>query len=163
MAVIVGLIMVLGAVLLGFNMAGGHVGALIHLSEFVTIGGASFGALIIMSPKKVLMDLVRGFAQVVKGSPYNKATYAELFELLYSLTRLVRREGALALDAHVNNPKDSALFQKYPRIHRDHHVVEFLCTGLSAVVDGKADGAELTAALEEEIGVVEREHHAAIS
>jgi chemotaxis protein MotA len=163
MVVIGGCLFVLVAVLVGFTMAGGHVGALIHLSEFVTIGGASFGALIIMSPKKVLMDLVRGFAQVVKGSPYNKATYAELFELLYSLTRLVRREGALALDAHVNNPHDSALFQKYPRIHRNHHAIEFLCTGLSAVVDGKADGVELTAAFDEEIKVVVREHHAAIA
>src|SRR5947209_3824060 len=107
MVVIGGCLLVLVAVLVGFTMSGGHLRALIHLSEFVTIGGASFGALIIMSPKKVLTDLVRGIVQVVKGSPYNKAVYAELFELLYTLTRLVRREGALALDAHVNNPHES--------------------------------------------------------
>src|SRR5438270_9625270 len=106
MAVIVGLIMVLGAVLLGFNMAGGHVGALVHLSEFVTIGGSSFGALIIMSPKKVLVDLVRGVIQVIKGTPYNKQMCTELFQLLYDLARLARREGILALDAHVSDPHE---------------------------------------------------------
>ena len=49
MIVIVGAIVVLGAVLAGFTWAGGHVGALIHPSEIVTIGGAALGALIVMS------------------------------------------------------------------------------------------------------------------
>src|SRR5438270_13895891 len=104
MAVIVGLIMVLGAVLLGFNMAGGHVGALLHLSEFITIGGASLGAMIVMSPKKVLLDVVRGILQVVKGTPYNKRTCFEMCELFADLARLIRRDGLLSLDAHVSDP-----------------------------------------------------------
>ena len=65
MIVIVGVIVVLGAVLGGFTMAGGNVGALVHISEFVTIGGASIGALIVMSPKKVLMDIVKGLMQTL--------------------------------------------------------------------------------------------------
>ena len=73
MAVIGGCILVLVAVLVGFSMAGGHVGALLHLSEFVTIGGAAFGALLVMAPKKVLLDLVHSVILVIKGSPYNKA------------------------------------------------------------------------------------------
>ncbi|MFM8273945.1 MAG: motility-associated protein, partial [Gemmata sp.] len=48
------MLFVLISVLVGFSMAGGKVGSLIHLSEFVTIGGATFGALIIMSPIKVI-------------------------------------------------------------------------------------------------------------
>src|SRR5262245_43977070 len=109
MAVIIGLVVVLVAVLIGFTMAGGHVGALLHLSELITIGGASFGALIIMSPKKVLRDVVRGVLQVVKGTPYNKQAHFELFGLLYSLARVVRRDGALGLDSHVCNPDSSDL------------------------------------------------------
>lgn len=163
MAVVVGCIVVLGTVLLGFTMAGGHIGALIHLSEFVTIGGASLGALVVMSPKKVLMDLLRGVLQLVKGTPYNKQTYGELFELLYALARMVLRDGILTLDAHVSNPHASTLFQKYPRIFKNHHALEFLCNGLSLILDGKAEPAHLTAALEEEIKVIEREHHAAIN
>ena len=58
MIVIVGCIVVIGAILAGFTMAGGHVGALMHLSEVVTIGGASLGALIVMSPKNVMVDIV---------------------------------------------------------------------------------------------------------
>ncbi len=163
MIVIVGCVVVLAAVLTGFSMAGGHVGSLLHPSEFVTIGGASFGALIIMSPKKVLVDLFRGTVQAVKGTPYGKRTYIELFELLYALARVVRKDGLLALDAHISEPGKSPLFQKYPRIARNHHALNFLCTGLSLITDGKADAGELTAAMEEEIKVAEREHHAAIA
>ena len=68
MAVIFGGIFVIASILAGFTMAGGKVAALIHLSEFITIGGASIGAMIIMAPKKVLMDLFRGMLQFLKGS-----------------------------------------------------------------------------------------------
>ena len=95
MVVIGGLVFVMVAVLTGFSMAGGHIGALIHPSEFVTIGGASMAALFIMAPKKVLGDLVKGVIQLVKGSPYNKATYIELFGLLFTLTRLSAAERCL--------------------------------------------------------------------
>ena len=163
MAVIFGSIFVLVAVLLGFSMAGGEMHSLMHLSEFVTIGGASFGALVIMSPKKVLIDLFKGMLQLIKGSPYNRAAYTQLFELLYSLTKTVRRDGMLALDSHVNAPHESALFNKYPRISRNHHALEFLCNGLGMIVDGKADAVKLNEACDEEIKVIEREHHAAVA
>ena len=162
MVVIGGCILVLVAVLVGFSMAGGHMGALLHLSEFVTIGGAALGALIVMSPRKVLMDLIHGVMQVIKGSPYSKAMYMELFELLYALARMVRRDGILALDAHVSNPHESTLFQKYPKIYRNHHILEFLSGALSLIGDGKASADQLNAALGEEIKVIEREHHAAV-
>ncbi len=162
MIVIVGLIVVLGAVLAGFAMAGGSIGSLIHPSEFVTIGGASMGALIVMSPKKVLIDVMKGVMQCVKGTPYNKALYVDLFKLIYSLARLARRDGPIALDSHVSAPAESPIFQQYPRILANHHVRDFLCNALATVMDGKSDPAQLTAALDEEIKVIEREHHSAV-
>jgi chemotaxis protein MotA len=163
MVIIVGCIIVLGAVLTGFSMAGGHMAALVHLSEFITIGGSALGALIIMSPKKVLGDLFRGLLQVVKGTPYNRQTYVELFDLLYTLAKMVRRDGILALDAHVNNPEESPIFQKYPKITKNPHAMEFITNALSLLLEGKQNADELNAALEEEIKVMEREHHAAIA
>jgi chemotaxis protein MotA len=162
MIVLVGLIVVIGAVLAGFTMAGGSIGSLIHPSEFVTIGGASMGALIVMSPKKVLVDVIKGVLQSFKGTPYNKALYVDLFKLIYSLARLARRDGPIALDSHVSAPAESPIFQQYPKILANHHVRDFLCNSLATVMDGKSDPAQLTAALEEEIKVIEREHHAAV-
>jgi chemotaxis protein MotA len=161
LAVIGGALFVLVAVLVGFSMAGGKVSALIHLSEFVTIGGASLGAFFMMAPKKVMTDVVRGVMQTVKGSAYGKATCVEMFKLLYALTRLTRAEGVLALDQHVSDPKNSTLFKQYPRISNNHHAMEFLCDALALIVDGQAESEKLTAWLEEEIAVIEREHHAA--
>jgi chemotaxis protein MotA len=155
--------LVIVAVLVGFSMAGGHVGALIHPSEFVTIGGATFGALIIMSPKKVLMDVFRGLMQVVKGSPYNKVMHGELFKLLYQLARLTRREGLIALESHLENPHESKIFQQCPKIVHNHHVLQFMTQGLTMIIDNKVEPPKLMASLEEEIKVVDREHHAAVA
>ncbi|AMV25037.1 Motility protein A [Gemmata sp. SH-PL17] len=161
MVVIVGAVIVLVSVLVGFSMAGGKVAALIHLSEFVTIGGASFGALILMSPVKVIKDLVRGVLQTIKGSSFGKAACVDLLKLQYALARLVRQEGLLALDTHVTNPDSSALLREYPRVNGNHHAREFLCDSLALILDGTVESAQLSEWLEEEISVIEREHHAA--
>jgi chemotaxis protein MotA len=155
--------LVLVAVLVGFSMAGGKIGALIHISEFITIGGATLGALIIMSPKKILMDLFRGILQTLKGSPYGKPACSELFRLLYALARLVRQEGLLALDTHVTSPDESDLFRQYPKINQNHHVRTFICDALALTIDGTVETAQLRGWLEEEVKVIEREHHAAVA
>ncbi len=160
--VIAGCALVLVAVMVGFTMAGGKLGALLHLSEFITIGGAALGSLIVMSPKKVIRDLVRGAVQTVKGSPYGKATCVELLGLLYALARLVRQEGLLALDSHATDPGESALFRQYPRVANNPHARAFLCDALALIIDGTVQADQLTEWLEEEIHVIEREHHAAV-
>jgi len=159
MIVIVGLLVVFGAVLTGFTMAGGHVGALIHPSEIVTIGGAAMGALIVMSPKKVLVDLFRGVLQCVKGTPYNKPAYEELFKAIYDLLRLARREGLMSLESHVAQPHESKLINKYPRVANNHHVTEFICGALSPVIEGTVKPDQLPGMLEGEIRLLEEEHH----
>mgnify|MGYP000218161564 CR=1 FL=1 len=162
MIVIVGFIVVLGAVLGGFSMAGGHVGALLHISEFIVIGGAALGALIVMSPKKVILDIVKGLLQTLKGAPYDRKAYEELIKALYELFMLGRREGMIALEEHVNNPATSAILSKYPSIQKNHHAVEFLCNALRPIVDGRVKPDQLELLLETELKAREVEHHAPI-
>lgn len=162
MIVIIGCIVVIGCVLAGFMWAGGHVGALIHPSEILTIGGAALGALIIMSSKKTLIDLIKGVLQCVKGSPYNKAAYRDLFKMMYEILFLARREGLLALEPHVSDPHESAIFNKYPRLAKNHHVMDFICGALAPIIEGSARPEQLPALLEAEIKVIEEEHHAPI-
>ena len=159
MIVIIGCVVVLGAVLTGFTLAGGHVGALIQPSEFVTIGGAALGALIVMSPKKVLVDLIRGMIQSVKGTPYNKVAYEDLFKLMYDLLRLARHDGLVALESHVTQPQESAIFTKYPRLLKNHHVMEFICGAFSLIIEGTAKPEQLPGLLEADIELIEEEHH----
>ncbi len=73
MIVILGALIVMGSVLGGFIMAGGNPVALMHVSEFVIIGGAAFGALVLMSPKKVLIDLFKTADGHFEGRPLQQA------------------------------------------------------------------------------------------
>lgn len=160
MFVIIGCIVVIGAVLGGFTWAGGHVEALIHPSEIVTIGGAALGAMIVMSPTKVLKDLMKGILGSLKGSPFNKAAYEELFKCMYHLLRTARRDGLLALESHVGNPHESDIFHKYPGIHKNHHVTEFICGALSPIIEGAIPPERVPELLETELKALEEEHHA---
>jgi len=159
MIVIVGCIIVTAGVLGGFVMAGGHVLALYHPSELVTIGGAALGALIVSTPKKVLIDMVKGILATLKGTPYGRNTYQDLFRCLYDMMRLARRDGMLALESHVSNPHDSTILNKYPRIGQNHHVSKFICGGIAPLVEATADAEQLAKLLDAEIKVMEEEHH----
>jgi chemotaxis protein MotA len=160
MIVIVGIIVVVGAVLGGFTMAGGHMGALIHPSEIITIGGAALGGLIVGSPKKVLIDLMKGLVQAVKGSPYNKAAVEDSFKCMYDLLRLARRDGMLALEPHLSNPEESSIFSKYPKVHHDHHLMHFICGGMGPLVDATIKPEQIGELLDTELKIMADEHHA---
>lgn len=160
MIVIVGCVVVMAAVLTGFTWAGGTFTALIHPSEIVTIGGAALGSLIVMSPKKVLVDLARGMVQCLKGTPFNHRAYDELFKALYDLFRLARREGLIVLEAHLSQPEESTILQKYPTIVGNHHITEFLSGALTPLIEGTVRPEQLPPLLEAELKVLEEEHHA---
>lgn len=162
MIVIIGAVVVIGAVLAGFSLSGGHMMALFHPSELLTIGGTAGGTLLMMSPIKVIKDLAKGMLAAVKGSPFDKATYRELFKLMYDLLRIAHRDGLLILERHVSDPHHSEIFNKYPRVAHNHHVVEFICNGLSPLVDG-ATPEQLTGLLNAELKIIEEEHHAPVS
>jgi chemotaxis protein MotA len=158
MIVIIGALIVLGSVIGGFIMAGGHPLALLHLSEFVVIGGAALGALVLMSPKAVLINLFKQLLGALKGSPYNKATYEDMFKALYELFMLGRRSGMVALEEHVMQPDASSIFSKYPAFQKNHHAMDFLCNGLRPIIDGKIKPDQLKMLLEIEMHAMEEEH-----
>lgn len=163
MVVIVGLVIVMGCVLGGFVLSGGNVGALIHPAEFLTIGGAAGGAMVLMAPVKVLKDLMAGVLQCLKGSPFSKKAYQELFQAMYEFFRLARRDGLLALEPHLSDPHHSTILQKYPTVHHNHHVTEFICGSLAPVMDGSVTPQQLPGLLEAELKAMEDEHHAPLS
>ena len=159
MIIIIGAIIVTVSIIGGFMMAGGHLGSLIQVAEFVVIVGAATGALVIMSPKKVIIDLFKYTLAALKGSPYNKAAYEDLFKALYELFMLGRRNGMIALEDHVMNPQTSSIFTKYPNFLKDHHAVELLCGGLRPIIDGKVKPDQLKLLLDTELDSMEEEHH----
>jgi chemotaxis protein MotA len=144
----------------GFLMAGGNFGTLMHISELVIIGGAALGACIIMAPKKVLMDLVHQTLNVVKGTPYSRVSYEQLFMALYELFLLGRRNGLIALEEHLTAPATSSILQRYPGLLGNKSALEFLCGALRPVIDGRVKPDQLRQLLETDLARMEEEGHA---
>ncbi len=119
MIIIVGTILVIVSIFGGFAIGGGNLLVLLHFNELLIIGGGAAGALIVMSPRKVLMDIVRGLIGCLKGAPYNRGAYEELLKVLYELFLLGRRNGMIALEEHVLEPQNSIHFQEiHPLLHQ---------------------------------------------
>lgn len=152
----IGLVVVFGCVLGGYMAAGGHLDILWQPFEFVIIFGAGIGAFIIANPKQVLGGAVKSFGPLLKGSKYKKANYLELLGMMYAVFKLARTKGDLALEAHVENPHESDLFQSYPTFAKDHHAVEFLCDYLRLLTLGAGSPHEMEAVMEAEL----EQHHA---
>ncbi|MCX8155501.1 MAG: flagellar motor stator protein MotA [Verrucomicrobiae bacterium] len=163
MVVIIGSIVVIISVLGGYVMAGGHIGNLMHISELIIIGGAALGALVVMSPVKVLKDMIHQILAALKGTPYTKAAYEDLLKALYELFLLARRNGMIALEEHVLNPQSSSIFSKYPSFVNNAEALEFLCSALRPVIDGKIKPDQLKMLMDIELESMEDEHHAPVS
>ncbi len=156
MLVIVGYIVILGAVFGGFALAGGHLGSLLQPVELIMIGGAAAGAFFVANSGKVIKSTLKALPNVLKGSKYSKALYLELLSLLYDMLAKVRKEGLMSVESDVDNPEQSPIFAKYPRILADHHAIEFLTDYLRLMVGGNLNAFEIENLMDVEI---ETHHH----
>jgi len=165
MIIVIGAITVILCVFGGFTLEGGKLIVLgrAFVNEVLIIGGGAAGGLIIMSPRKVLLDIVRGLLLCLRGAPHNRAAYDDLLRVLYELFLLGRRNGMIALEEHVLEPQNSSIFKKYPHFTGNPHAVEFLCSSLRPIIDGKIKPDQLRLLLDAEIDRLEIEHHAPVS
>jgi chemotaxis protein MotA len=165
MFVIVGWLIVLGCVFGVFIAHGGNIGVVLHALPFelITIGGATAGAFVANNQMKVIKSTMKGLGACFKGSKYSKARYMDLLALLYDILQKARKEGLMAIENDVENPHDSALFQKYPAIGGDHHVVEFITDYLRMMVSGNLNPHEIESLMDSEIETHHHEEHAAVA
>ena len=155
MLVIVGYLIVLGSVFGGFAMAGGHLASLLQPIELLMIGGAAAGAFFVGNTSKAIKATFKTLPTVLKGPKYTKATYMELMAVLYDILAKVRKEGLMTIEDDVENPKQSPLFTRYPRVLGDHHVTEFITDYLRLMVGGNLNAFEIENLMDNEIGT----HH----
>lgn len=158
MFAIIGAIVVIASVAIGFTMVGGQLLALWHVNEIIVICGSALGAYLIATPAKVQKAALGGVLGLMKPARYQREDYVDLLKLLYEILQKVRREGLMAIEDHVENPHNSALFQKYPKILADHHLLDFITDCLRLIVGGSNDPHELESLLELEL---ETHHHEA--
>lgn len=153
MFVLIGIAIVLGAVLGGFAEAGGPFLVLIQIGEFMIIGGAAIGALIISSPITLLKKILKRVLQILKGNKINKNIYLELLKLLYELFQVIRKDGMLALESHVEKPNESPIFKKYPQFLNDASIMKFMTDTLRLLVMGGISPHEIEMILDADINL----------
>ena len=125
MFVIIGVVMVLGSLILGFLLSGGNLILLAQINEFIIIGGAAIGSTLIANPLPVIKKIIAGALGTLKGAKVNKVAYVELMQMLYEIFQFAKREGLIALESHVENPSQSSIMSKYPTFLANHHAVDF--------------------------------------
>lgn len=155
MLVVIGYIVVVGAVFGGFALAGGHLASLLQPLEFLMIGGSAAGAFVVGNSSKAIKATLKALPSVFKGSKYTKALYMELMALSYEILSKVRKEGLMSIEADVDDPQQSPLFAKCPQILGDHHAIEFMTDYLRLMVGGNLNAIEIESLMDNEIST----HH----
>jgi chemotaxis protein MotA len=157
---LIGILTVLGAIAAGFAMAGGKFSVLMQPSEFVVILGSAIGALMASSPGLMKKRVIHAVMSAIKENIPKKGDYLELIKCQYELFMLARRQGVLALEAHVNDPAKSTVFKKYPGIAKHGHARTFLAEALQQIVNGISPD-DLDALLDAELDTIKFEGHLA--
>lgn len=147
---IIGFVVVFGSIYAGYSVHG-DMAVLWQPLEFIIILGGALGALIIANPKPVLGAIVRTIGRVVKSPPHNKDSYLGLLTLLYSIFRLAKSKGMLALETHIENPEESPLFTEYDKFMGNEHAVTFLTDYLRLMTMGTDNAHEVETLMDEDI------------
>jgi chemotaxis protein MotA len=160
MLVLVGSLVVISCVLGGYLLSHGHILALWQPYELMIIGGGSVGAFLSANPAKIVKEALSGMAGLGKGPKYRKQDYVDLLALLYDIFSLMRKQGLLALEPHIEDPQSSSVFTAYPRLIKEHHLIEFITDCLRLIVGGNMNPHELEQLLEVELETHQQEAEA---
>jgi chemotaxis protein MotA len=159
MFVIIGLVVVFGSILGGYTMHHGKVAVLIQVSEFIIIGGAALGSMIIGNPPSLIKSVFSNVLGLLKPNPYTEKAYGELLQLLYDVFQKARKEGLIGLESHIEKPEESDIFNKYPSVVHNHHAVAFLTDTLKVLLTGAVEDHHLAEILDLDL---ERQHEEAM-
>ncbi|KND55908.1 Flagellar motor rotation protein MotA [Candidatus Paraburkholderia kirkii] len=151
MFVIIGWVVVIDSVIGSFVGVGGHLAALVQPFELLCIFGAAIGAFVVSNPTSTLKKTLQALPKVFKNGGYTKEKYLALIALLYELLQKARKEGMMALEADVDAPEASPLFQKYEHVMADHHLLDFIVDYLRMMPAGNVNALEMQDLMDEEL------------
>lgn len=157
MLVLVGYVVVLGTVLGGYGLMGGHFGVLFQPIEVLMIGGAALGAFIAGNKGKTIKATFKELPKLLRSTKHDRQLYMDLLALLYELLAKARKEGMMKLETDVDKPEESEIFKRYPSILSDDGVMEFLRDYLRLVISGNTDAFEIEALMDHDIETIAHE------
>jgi chemotaxis protein MotA len=149
--VIIGYLVVLGSVFGGFALAGGHLAALFQPIELLMIGGAALGAFIVGNEKKAMIATVKAVPALLKTPKHGREHFVEVLGLLFQILSKIRKDGMLAIESDIESPDGSPIFQAFPGVLSQPHLVEFITDYLRLMASGNMSAFEIEGLMDEEI------------
>jgi chemotaxis protein MotA len=133
---VVGMIVLLVMVFGGYVIAGGSLGVILHALplEMLIIGGAGIGATITANSMADIKALGGATVKVFKGPKYKKQDFLDTIFLVSRLMKMLRTDGPVAVEPHIEDPKSSSIFAEYPRLMQDSTLIHLICDTLRLVV-----------------------------
>jgi len=99
-------------------------------------------------------------AKVFAGPKWKASDYRDLLSLLFLLTKTMKSKGVIALESHIENPHESNIFSRFPKITKDHFAVDFICDTLRMMTMNLEDPHQVEDAMEKQL---EKHHHEALA
>src|SRR6185295_12431192 len=156
MFVIIGIVVVIGAIVGGYLMEDGNIRVLIQPAELIIIGGAALGTVLIGNPLHTLKKIAIDILGVFSGSKFTRQRYLDSLKMMYELLNKARKEGLVALESDVEEPDKSPVLSKYPSFIKDHHTRDFVCDTMRMAVSGGIEPFDMDLLLELDMEV---QHH----
>ena len=159
---IIGLVLLFGLVFGSYIISGGNMGVIMHAlpHEMMAIGGAGVAAFLISNSVPVIKGSLAGFGKVFAGPKWKASDYRDLLSLLFLLTKTMKSKGVIALESHIENPKESTIFSRFPKIMKDHFAIDFICDTLRMMTMNLEDPHQVEDAMEKQL---EKHHHEALA
>jgi chemotaxis protein MotA len=157
---IIGIVLLFALVFGSYIISGGKMDVIMHAlpHEMMAIGGAGVAAFLISNSVPVIKGTLGGFGKAFAGPKWKASDYKDLLSLLFLLTKTMKSKGVIALESHIENPGDSPIFSRFPRIMKDHFAVDFICDTLRMMTMNLEDPHQVEDAMEKQL---EKHHHEA--
>ena len=125
---IIGIAVIFITVFGGYVVAGGKMGIILEAAphELIMIAGSAIGAFLLSNDFASVKKTVKDVGKVFKGPRWKPTDYRDLLCLLFELIRIARTN-PVGLEEHIENPHDSSLFGRYPKVQHDHEAVDLIC------------------------------------
>ncbi|MEO5969192.1 MAG: MotA/TolQ/ExbB proton channel family protein, partial [Bdellovibrionia bacterium] len=112
-------------------------------------------------------SLLKAIANQVAGAVTSKGgptidDYKSLLMLLFELFKLAK-SNPMAIEPHVENPKNSDIFKKYPAVLRNHHAIHFLCDTLKVQLTAAMSPYDLEDLMDTDIEASHQEEALAVT
>ncbi|MBE7186617.1 MAG: flagellar motor stator protein MotA, partial [Methylobacterium mesophilicum] len=145
MSILIGLLVTFGCVLGGFMAVGGKISVLVQPFEAMEILGAALGCFIMANSLKVVKDTGKAMGQAFKNAVPKEKDYLETLGVLHALMRELKTKSRSEVEAHIDNPAESTIFQAFPIVSKNTELTAFICDYCRIIIIGNARPHEIEA------------------